>query len=101
MSRNDERDLSAAIFNNDKFAEVVVALASWDGPTVTAQQLARQLAVNHDLVKKVLVRLEAASLVKTQSRVGGRRGALPHEIQRGPTWDALVALASSLAGRRT
>lgn len=92
------RDVSSAIFNNDKFVEVVLALARWVGPTVTAQELASQLRISHDLVKKVLIRLGAASLVKTRERVGGRRGALPYEIQRGPEWGALVALAGALAG---
>jgi hypothetical protein len=99
MSQADTRDLSSAIFNNDKFVEVVLALARWDGPGVTAQQLARQLFVNHDLVKKVLVRLTAANFVKPQERVGGKRGALPYEIQPGPAWTALVALARELARR--
>lgn len=95
------RELSSAIFNNDKFVEVVLALDQWDGPTVTAQQLATQLRINHDLVKKVLNRLEIANIVKTRERIGGSRGALPYEIQPQPAWDALVALARILAGGET
>jgi predicted transcriptional regulator len=97
VNRTDMRCLSSLIFNNDKFVEVVLALAGWDAPTVTTQQLARQLRINHDLVKKVLTRLAAANLVKTQERVGGKRGALPYEIQPQPAWDALVDLAGTLA----
>lgn len=93
----DTRRISAAIFNNDKLIEVVLALDS-DGPQATAQQIARRLVINHDLVKKVLVRLEAAGLVKEMPRVGGRRGALPYEVQAGDEWRALLSLCRALQG---
>lgn len=98
MNQADIRDLSSSVFNNGKFVEVVLALDRWGESTVTAQQLATQLRLNHDLVKKVLVRLSSASLVKSQERIGGKRGALPYEVQRGLEWNALVALATALAG---
>lgn len=101
MNQADIRDLSSSVFNNGKFVEVVLALDRWGESTVTAQQLATQLRLNHDLVKKVLVRLSSASLVKSQERIGGKRGALPYEVQRGLEWNALVALATALAGEGT
>jgi predicted transcriptional regulator len=96
MERSDVRAVSSMIFNNDKFIEVVDALAAWDRPAVTAQEVARDLGINHDLVKKVLNRLEAAGLLKRQERIGGRRGVLPFEIQQGPVWDALTRLVRTL-----
>jgi hypothetical protein len=92
---DDTRRRSGAVFNNDKFIEVVLAFADQQG-TPTTQEVARRVGVNHDLAKKVIVRLEAAGLVKGLPRVGGARGPLPYEVQRGAEWDALVTLARAL-----
>ncbi len=86
----EARRLSSSLFNNDKFAEVVWVLDREE--VATAQQVARTIGVTHDLAKAVLVRLEAAGLVKAQQRIGGTRGPLPYKVQRGAEWRALVAL---------
>jgi predicted ArsR family transcriptional regulator len=86
----EARRLSALLFNNEKFAEVV-GILDRDG-VATAQEVARAIGVTHDLAKIVLVRLGEAGLVKTLPRIGGSRGALPYEIQRGDRWQALAAL---------
>lgn len=95
MDRAATRTFSSRIFNNDKFIEVVLVLDRWDRPTFTAQEVARELSVNHDLVKKVLNRLEDAGLIKRQERLGGTRGALPYQVQPGPIWASLVAFAKA------
>lgn len=88
--------MSSAVFGNDKMVDVVLALDGWSG-TPIAQQIARQIGVQHDLVRKVLTRLETAGLVKALPRAGGSRGPVPWEVQAGPEWSALVLLARTLA----
>lgn len=95
---SEARRLSASVFNNEKFAEVVLALQA-EGGQATAQQVAQAVGISHDLAKKVLVRLTDAGLLKALPRVGGCRGILPYEVQSGPEWDALDALCSLLASR--
>lgn len=94
MERAETRRTSSAVFGNDKFIEVVLSLAP--EPHATAQQLVDRTGINHDLVKKVLVRLESAGMVKAQARIGGVRGALPYDVQDGPEWSALLALCTRL-----
>ena len=94
----ETRRLSASLFNNDKFTEVVLAFDR-EGGTATAQQLARSVGITHDLVKKVLVRLTDAGFVKALPRIGGSRGVLPYEKQAGPEWEALVRLCALVGGR--
>src|SRR5437879_3753827 len=89
------RDLSAAIFNNDKFVEVVLALDS-ENVAASCQEIADRVGINHGLARKVLVRLQAAELVKPLPRIGGRRGVVPWEVQRGPEWAVLVAVCHAL-----
>lgn len=88
------RRMSSAVFGNDKFVEIVLALAS--GSHATAQQLVDKTGINHDLVKRVLVRLESAGMVKAQARIGGVRGTLPYDVQDSPEWRALLALCTRL-----
>jgi len=97
MDRDATRTVSATLFNNDKLVEVVLAIARWDGPAFTIQEIATKVAINHDLAKKVVNRLEAVDMLKRQPRLGGRRGALPFEVQGGRAWDALVRLAEAIA----
>lgn len=96
MTAHDTRQVSASVFGNDKWIEVVRSLEELSG-TPLAQEIARRSDVNHDLVTKVLVRLEAAQLVKRLPRIGGRRGPVPWEVQRGGAWQAMVALCDELA----
>jgi hypothetical protein len=90
------RQLSSALFNNDKMVEVVLELDRWGGVPLTTRELARSLRINDDLVKKVLIRLVLAGLLKELPRIGGPRGPLPYAVQEGHTWSALVKLAASL-----
>jgi DNA-binding transcriptional ArsR family regulator len=93
----EARRLSSSLFNNDKLADVVGVL-DVEG-TATAQEIARAIGVTHDLVKAVLVRLGEAGLVKALPRIGGTRGALPYEVQRGDEWRALAALCDLVRSR--
>ncbi|RZS91152.1 hypothetical protein EV189_0386 [Motilibacter rhizosphaerae] len=90
------REVSSALFNNDKMIEVVLELDRWRGVGVTTRELARTIGIADDLVKKVILRLLDAGLVKQLNRVGGRRGPLPYEVQETAAWRALVDLATAL-----
>ena len=98
MNQEGSRGVSTAVFNNSRWIDVVLALDAWTGTPIT-QQLANDLNVMPDLVKKVLVRLEAAHLAKPLPREGGARGPVPWEVQRGPEWSALVEVCAALANR--
>lgn len=90
------RRRSADVFGNDKWIEVVGALNEMSG-TPIAQEIARRLGINHDLVMKVLTRLESGQMVKRLPRSGGRRGPVPWEVQPSPIWHAMVDLCRKLA----
>lgn len=97
MTAEDARDVASAIFQNQRFAEVVLVLDQEPMPQ-TAQQIARALGVNHDIAKKVLVRLERARLVKPTDRTtGGSRGALPYQVEPGEEWRDLVQLCRRIS----
>ena len=97
MTPSESRDVSAAIFGNGKWVQVVLALESWTG-TPCSQELARDLGTTSDLITKVLRRMKAGDLVKDLPRVGSStRGTVPWEVQRGDRWDAVVSLARLLA----
>lgn len=90
------RDLSAAVFGNGKWVEVVLTLDRAGG-TPNSQQIARAIGVNSDLVTDVLRRLDAAGLVKALPRIGHpKKGVVPWEVQPGPLWTALLAVARLL-----
>jgi hypothetical protein len=91
------RDVSSALFGNEKMAEVVLALVAQQGHA-TAQQVATDLSVNHDLARKPMLRLVEAGLLVALPRVGGRRSTQFYEVVPGPEWDALVALCRALHG---
>lgn len=93
MTRMTTREVSAALFGNEKMAEVVVALAAESG-LATAQQVATRLRINHDLARKVLLRLVTAGVVRALPKEGGRRSAQYYEPVQGTAWDALLALAT-------
>lgn len=72
-------------------------LDAWPG-TPCAQELATRIGTTSDLVTSVLRRMKAGRLVKDLPRVGSpARGTVPWEVQRGPRWDAVVALCRLLA----
>jgi predicted ArsR family transcriptional regulator len=90
------RDVSSALFGNEKMAEVVLAMASQRG-NATAQRVADDLSVNHDLARKPMLRLVEAGLLMALPKTGGRRSAQFYEVVEGPEWDALLALCQVLA----
>lgn len=96
MTPAETRDASAAIFGNSKWVEVVMLLDSWPG-TPCSQELATRVGTTSDLVTSVLKRMRDGELVKDLPRIGSRtRGTVPWEVQRGPRWDAVVALGRLL-----
>lgn len=96
ISSQETRKRSAAVFGNEKWIEVTLALDALGG-TPIAQELARHIGINSDLVTAVLQRMQDARLVKAMPRVGSpRRGSVPWEVQPGPRWDAVVRLCRLL-----
>jgi hypothetical protein len=89
------RHVSAKIFMNEYFVEVVAALGSVDVPQ-TAQDVARTSRIAHGRARDVLVRLVAARLVQTLPRTGGSRSELFFAPLDSPAWTALVQLARNL-----
>lgn len=96
MGEDVVRRASSAMFNNDKFVEVVLTLDRLGG-TPTTTELARSIGISNDLVMKVLKRLIELGFVKGLPRTGGVRGPLPYEVQQGPPWRALAVLCETLA----
>jgi hypothetical protein len=98
MSPSETRELSAAIFGNEKWANVALLLESESlGINPHATAIAKRLATTSDLVMAVLVRMEAGGLVKAHPRIGSsRRGTIPWEVQRGQRWDEVIALCRQI-----
>jgi len=97
MSDQSPRPLSAALFGNEKFAEVVVALAGQRG-AATAQQLSKLTRIDHSLVRNVLLRAVAAKIVEPLPRTGGARSEQYYQPSTGELWNATCALARIVAG---
>ncbi|MCA0331933.1 MAG: hypothetical protein LCI03_18840 [Actinobacteria bacterium] len=92
------RELSASVFGNEKWVEIQLVLDSLGG-TPNAQQIAREIGINSDLVTAVLRRMESAGLIKPLPRIGhAKRGVLPWEPQQGEFWDATLQLCRLIAG---
>lgn len=100
------RDLSSALFGNEKMIEVVLAVAA-EHDHATAQQVAKRVGVNHDLARKPLLRLVEGGMLVALPREGGRRSPQYYEAAPGPRWEAMKALCRTLvqepvgAGRPT
>jgi len=90
------RDVSSALFGNEKMVEIVLAMVSERGHA-TAQKVANDLLVNHDLARKPMLRLVEAGLLRALPKEGGRRSSQYYEVVEGPGWNALVALSQVLA----
>ncbi len=96
MSRLEgTRRRSAALFNNEKMAEVVLSLDAQRG-AAHAQEISRQTGISHSLVRDVLVRLTSAEVVTALPRVGGSRGAQYYEPKEGELWLRLVEVCRHL-----
>lgn len=97
MTPAESRALSAAVFGNGKWIEVVLLLDAWAG-LPCAQELATRIGTTSDLVTSVLKRMRDAQMIKDHPRVGSStRGTIHWEVQRGAGWDAMVDLCQRLA----
>lgn len=91
----DLRFASSKVFGNEKFLEVVIDLAGRTGPA-TASEIAQTLGVSHSTVRDVLIRLEAAGLVRALPKIGGSRSAQYYDPSELPEWSALAELCQEL-----
>ena len=89
----EARRRSAALFGNEKVAEVVLVLAQGGAPA-TAQELSRTTGVGHSMVRDALLRLAAAGVLLSLPKVGGTRSAQYYEPIDGEGWTLLVRLAA-------
>jgi hypothetical protein len=87
---------SAALFGNETFVEVVLALADERG-AATAQQLSRATGIDHSMVRSVLLRAVAAGIVQTLPRAGGSRSAQYYQPANTSLWNASLELARVVA----
>ena len=89
------RQLSAALFGNEKLAEIALYMESEAVP-VTAQMIANGTGFSHGLVRDVLRRLVNTGVLAELPRLGGSRSPLFYRIVPGPLWSAVVALTEQL-----
>jgi hypothetical protein len=94
------RDLSSALFGNEKMIAVVLAVAA-EHDHATAQQVAKRVGVNHDLARKPLLRLVEGGMLVALPREGGRRSPQYYEAAPGPRWEAMKALCRTLYKSRS
>jgi hypothetical protein len=90
------RDRSSAAFGNEKFIEIVIALASTPSGSATASQLETMTGIRHPMITPVLNRLIAAEMLLALPQAY-RRAQQYYEVQACPSWDALVRLCRELA----
>lgn len=96
----DARSVSAALFNNAAFTEVLasahILLAAPDG-TVTTRQVAAATGRSDSVVRPVLLRLAAAGLLVDQGSTAVRG---PHPFTRGrpDLWRELLGVVSVVSG---
>lgn len=94
------RRMSAAVFGNEKLAEVVQFLSTERAPA-TAQAVASGTGIPYSLTRDALRRLLAAGVVQELPRLGGSRGPLYYEIVEGKMWRLFVEIAAEVCrGRR-
>jgi hypothetical protein len=90
------RRLSAAVFGNEKIAEIVLILDAEQG-AVLAAEIARRTGFGHSLVRDVLVRLSKTTAVRALPKTGNSRGPAYYErVPDSPIWVALVNLARTI-----
>jgi hypothetical protein len=90
----ETRRRSAALFGNEKAAEVMLALN--DEVVATAQQLHASTGIAYSLVRDALGRLVQGGAVTAIPRAGGSRSPQYYKPVEGPVWSALVAGAQAL-----
>lgn len=99
MSSPSSRAVSAALFGNEKFAEVIVALAAEEG-AATAQQLSKSTGIDHSMVRSVLLRAATAGIVDALPRTGGSRSAQYYQPVASELWSTTTALAHAVLSSR-
>ena len=93
------RQLSSSLFNNIYFADVVLqiaALAATPDEFVTTRKIASACGLGDSVVRTVVVRLEAAEMLRRLPRIGGPRSEQNFSRSISAQWDGLVALCRSL-----
>lgn len=96
--QTEARRRSAALFGNEKTAEVLLAFDAMSEPrSATATQLAKATDITHGLVREVLVRLTSAGLLLAAPKVGGSRSAQYYSPSDPASWASAVELARSMS----
>jgi ribosomal protein S25 len=93
-SVEETRRRSAALFGNEKTAEVVVTLD--EEGTATAQMIAAKTGISHSLTRDALIRLSIGGAIRQIPRVGGSRSPLYYQPVQGDLWHALTTAAHAL-----
>jgi hypothetical protein len=93
------QERSVAIFGNRYFAEVVMAvdrLSATGDAFVTTRMVASDTGLGDSLVRPVMLRLDAASLIGALPRTGGPRSILNYQVIRGSLWSTVVAACAEM-----
>jgi hypothetical protein len=90
----ETRRRSAALFGNEKTAEVVLALN--DARLATAQQLSTSTGIAHSMVRNALARLVQGGAVRALPKTGHSRSEQYYQPVDDRLWGALVAVAEVL-----
>lgn len=91
--------LSAALFNNSYYADVVLAIASLARTPeqfVTTRKIAAASGIGDSLVRPVVLRLEAGGFLARLPRMGGRRSEQNYQRSGSAPWLTLVKLCATL-----
>ncbi|MGH3788309.1 MAG: hypothetical protein ACRDRG_17590 [Pseudonocardiaceae bacterium] len=94
------RRVSAKVFGNEKYAEVVCALDA-EGGTATAQMIAKRTGIDHPMARDVLVRLAEAGVATPLPRAGSRAPLYYKVEPNDPVWLAIKTLACTILSDRT
>ena len=93
------RELSSAVFGNEKFIEVVLALDA--RAPQTAQGIGLGLSVASPMVRSVLKRLEKAGVARALPRATTRAPLYFEPIKDSSSWRALASLCRQLLATET
>jgi hypothetical protein len=91
---DETRRRSAALFGNEKAAEVITALDK-EG-SATAQTIAVRTGITYSLVRDALLRLAAGGAVRPLPRLGGSRSPQYYQPVDDDLWTALIAAAQAI-----
>lgn len=99
MELQSVQRVSAKVFGNEKYAEVVCALDA-EGGAATAQMIAKRTGIDHPMVRDVLVRLAEAGVTTPLSRASSRAPLYYKVEPDDPVWRAIKALARTIRSDR-